>query len=293
MDPPMLTVIDLAQWKILVLFLCMCLVPVLIVLRAKQKESLKSPTPPIFKNDVEPTTYPPVEPLPDFEWQKTEPLNLRPFKPKYHLTMSIEDSTLSELIEIDKNYVDRIALRKEVMKRHPEDVLGAEDCIKMAVDEFYTWLVGTDLPTRFPRMFKVIGPASDQPSLLHNLATGEKFCLHPADKPLETLRTMGDQLFTAHGNHLYEGESIPKEDLDIDKVRVRCERQFVHRLPQTRGILFSFKTYLYTLPEIKADCLGETLAQAIDGLKEGSVPEFHFYKRAAVWGESAKAYLLG
>lgn len=76
------------------------------------------------------------------------------------------------------------------------------------------------------------------------------------------------------------------------QARVRCERQFVHRLPQTRGILFSFKTYLYTLPEIKADCLGETLAQAIDGLKEGSVPEFHFYKRAAVWGESAKAYLL-
>lgn len=49
---------------------------------------------------------------------------------------------------------------------------------------------------------------------------------------------------------------------------------------------------IFTLPEIKADCLGETLAQAIDGLKEGSVPEFHFYKRAAVWGESAKAYLL-
>jgi len=87
--------------------------------------------------------------------------------------------------------VDRIALRKEVMKKHPETVLGAEDCVKMAVDEFYTWLVGTYLPTRFSRMFKVIGPAGDQPSLLHNLATGEKFCLRPADKPLETLRTMG------------------------------------------------------------------------------------------------------
>lgn len=65
----------------------------------------------------------------------------------------------------------------------------------------------------------------------------------------------------------------------------------LHRLPETRAILFSFKTYLYSLPEIKGEGLGEALAEAIDGLKQGNVPGFHFYKRAAVWGESAKAYL--
>lgn len=37
--------------------------------------------------------------------------------------------------------------------------------------------------------------------------------------------------------------------------------------------------------------LGDALADAIGGLKEGNAPGFHFYKRAAIWGESAKIYL--
>ncbi|CRL31294.1 unnamed protein product [Penicillium camemberti] len=37
--------------------------------------------------------------------------------------------------------------------------------------------------------------------------------------------------------------------------------------------------------------LGDTLADAIGGLKEGNAPGFHFYKRAAIWKESAKIYL--
>lgn len=31
--------------------------------------------------------YSVITPLPDFDWQKTETLKLRPFKPKFHLTM--------------------------------------------------------------------------------------------------------------------------------------------------------------------------------------------------------------
>ncbi|RHZ57576.1 hypothetical protein CDV55_106362, partial [Aspergillus turcosus] len=31
--------------------------------------------------------YPPITPLPTFNWETTNPLALRPFKPKYHLTM--------------------------------------------------------------------------------------------------------------------------------------------------------------------------------------------------------------
>lgn len=69
------------------------------------------------------------------------------------------------------------------------------------------------------------------------------------------------------------------------------ERQFLHRLPESRAILFSFKTLLYPLSEIKEEGLGEALAEAIDGLKLGNAPGFHFYKRAAAWGESAKEYL--
>jgi hypothetical protein len=65
----------------------------------------------------------------------------------------------------------------------------------------------------------------------------------------------------------------------------------LHRLPQTKAIVFSFKTYLYSLKEIKDEGMGEELAQAIDGLKEGSVPAIHCYKCGVVWGEAVKAYL--
>jgi hypothetical protein len=65
----------------------------------------------------------------------------------------------------------------------------------------------------------------------------------------------------------------------------------LHRLPETKALVFSFKTYLYPRSEIKEQGLGEELAQAIDGLKEGSVPAMHFYKRGVVWGEAVKEYL--
>jgi len=65
----------------------------------------------------------------------------------------------------------------------------------------------------------------------------------------------------------------------------------LHRLPITKALVFSFKTYLYPLKDIKDEGLGEELAQAIDGLKEGSVPAMHFYKRGVIWGEAVKKYL--
>ncbi|KAI9927591.1 hypothetical protein AWENTII_006421 [Aspergillus wentii] len=284
--------------------------------------------------------------------------------------MSIEQTTVDDLIEMDKNYLDRITLRRIIIHNHPEAVLAAESCAKPAIDEFYIWLVGTFLPTRFPRMFRL----DQHASILHSLVTDERLSIFPADSPVDTLRILGslvdddllfllpssdgdgytlkgfvtcfpngfdtakklnlklrdihkpvpkykekleksmdryferlrsgqfikranwtitttDALFAAHGNHLYEGESIPQEDINIDTARVRCERQMLHRLPQSRAILFSFKTYLYPLPEIKQEGLGETLAEAIDGLKQGNAPGFYFYKRAAVWGESVKHYL--
>lgn len=34
--------------------------------------------------------FPQVEPLMTFDWEKAEPLKIRPFKPKYHLTMCME-----------------------------------------------------------------------------------------------------------------------------------------------------------------------------------------------------------
>lgn len=72
------------------MFLCVCLASSIILFRAKQKNASKSQVLPISKEKDEPTAYPPVKPLPDFDWEQKEPLKLRPFKPKYNLTMSME-----------------------------------------------------------------------------------------------------------------------------------------------------------------------------------------------------------
>jgi hypothetical protein len=95
-------------------------------------------------------------------------------------------------------------------------------------------------------------------------------------------------------NHAY-GDKVVTEmkdsDLIVDNTVLRCERQTLHRLPKSKAIVFAFKTYQYPISQIKAEGQGEELAQAIDGLKSGSVPEMHHYKRGAVWGEAVKKYL--
>jgi hypothetical protein len=37
--------------------------------------------------------------------------------------------------------------------------------------------------------------------------------------------------------------------------------------------------------------LGEELATAIEGLKDGNTPEMHIYKRGFVWGDAVTTYL--
>ncbi|KAJ5669029.1 hypothetical protein N7462_010099 [Penicillium macrosclerotiorum] len=375
----------LVQWPGWSTVLCVSFLSSLLLFLASLRKSQKRspPVPTTHPYVDEPTFYPPVEPLPDFNWEDTTPVKIRPFKSKYNLTMSIQEATASELIEMDKNYLDRITLRKRIMAENPGLTLAAEEVVKPAVDEFYIWLVGTYLPTRYPRI----------------LVTGEKYPLTPATQPIETLQSLGglveddllflmpsedgdsvklkgfvtcfpsgfetpkklnlklrdihgpvphykekieksmdrffdrlkvgrfvkranvsrnvvavqslstrlmltdftskwsiqntDQLCVPSGNHLYEGEKMQNENFNIDikQARFRVERQFLHRLPQSRALLFSFKTLLYPLTEIKEEGLGEALAEAINGLRDGNAPGFYKYKRAAVWGDSAKEFL--
>ncbi|CAG8364229.1 unnamed protein product [Penicillium salamii] len=368
--------INLYHWLSLSVIFCVSLISSLAFLLARfhRRPSITSNPPPHHaSSETQPKSYPTVSPLSNFDWKTKKPLKIWPFKPKYNLTMSIQDATVDELIEMDKNYLERITLRESLIEQYPDQVSAADDSAKPAIDEFYIWLVGTYLPTRFPLMFQ-LQPQNEKSQLLHCSVTGRDYSLEPDTSAIVTLRLMGglvdddllfllpsedgdgyklrafvtcfpngfntteklnlklrdihkpvpqykekleksmdryldrlktgkfikranwtitttNKLFTASGNHLYEGEAVAQEEINVDTARVRCERQMLHRLPETRAILFSFKTYLYSLPEIKGEGLGEALAEAIDGLKQGNVPGFHFYKRAAVWGESAKAYL--
>ncbi|KAL4897118.1 hypothetical protein BDV59DRAFT_190926 [Aspergillus ambiguus] len=334
------------------------------------------------------TGYPPIEPLPDFDWRSTEPLSFRPFKPKYHLTMALSNLDVSTLIPMDKTYQERIALRTSLLREHPDVVIGVnpiEDArIPAAIRELYVFIVGTYLPTRYPTMFRLTQDKIGQ-AVLENLAlaAAAPVPLHPdphgnGRAELELLSTLVDEdllillpseettdeglpkyvlqayttffpagfdtrtklgrrladihlpvpgyaaklersmdrffarvevgkfvqrvnwsittqteLFAAFGGiHGAEGEEkIAEGKLDIDSTVLRCERQTLHRLPHTKGLVFAFHTYTYPLRTVKDQGLGEELAAAIDGLKEGSVPEMHWYKRGSIWGDAVKHFL--
>ncbi|PLB55202.1 hypothetical protein P170DRAFT_461118 [Aspergillus steynii IBT 23096] len=346
-----------------------------------RRSSKASACPQDEKTTQSPPTFK-IQPLTPFDWQTTEPEKHRPYKPKYNLTMSIEKTTLSDLLAIDNTYLDRITLRRQIMADHEETVLAANDASLPAIQELYTWMVGTYLPTRYPDLFVLVSSPSTSlhhPSL-YNKVTDESYpvALDSSTSGVEILRTLGglveddllfllpssdgdgyalqafvtcfpngfdtrrklglklrdihtpvpgyaeklaksmdrwfdrlevgtvvrrfnwtvqphDRLFAPSGNHLYEGDDVQPIEAEIDRSEwqtyVRTERQFVHRLPRTRAVLFSFKTYLYPIRDIKAEGLGETLAQAIDGLQGGNVPGMYYYKRAAVWGDSVQRYL--
>lgn len=100
------------------------------------------------------------------------------------------------------------------------------------------------------------------------------------------------ELFSPWSNHVHAGESVKEdEDVDVSTAKVRVELQTLTRLPRTRAILFSFKTYLYPVSEIKEEGLGLQLADAIEGLKKGNAPGMWTYKGSIRWGKSVCEYL--
>lgn len=122
--------------------------------------------------------YRDIEPLHDFDWESTPPVKLRPFKPKYHLTMgkgafdatliywipltdsssvtALEMVSLSDLLQMDNTYLSRIKLRRQLMDDHPEATLACNYVAEPAALELYDWLVGTYLPKRFPTCFSLV-----------------------------------------------------------------------------------------------------------------------------------------
>lgn len=139
-----------------------------------------------------------VEPMTNFQWAEKEPLKFRPFKPKYHITMALQNSSPSELIVMDCNYKDHILDRRQLMKQHPDIVVGAIPQGKAAVKELYTYLMSDYLPKRYPTMFSL----SDDGKTFRNQVMETSFPTLPPDDPIEALRTLGetieDDVFLLH-----------------------------------------------------------------------------------------------
>ncbi|KAL2201656.1 hypothetical protein CC79DRAFT_1374297 [Sarocladium strictum] len=107
-----------------------------------------------------------------------------------------------------------------------------------------------------------------------------------------SVQTHGE-LLAISGNHITdEDQSLAeRQDINPEECFLRIELQTLMRLPNTRSILFSFKTYLYPLPDIKAEGSGPQLANAIEGLKKGNAPGMWVYKGSVRWGERVCEYL--
>ncbi|KAJ5287632.1 hypothetical protein N7478_003318 [Penicillium angulare] len=140
---------------------------------------------------------PTIKPLMDFDWQNTEPLQLRSFqgKHKYNLTMvstsllhdqqccanapqAIENLDPSEMIPMDKTYKDRLALRQKILKEHHDIAVAvnesatADPRTDSAVSELYLFILGKYLPGRYPSMFKLHPSTKEKPEHFENLVTG-------------------------------------------------------------------------------------------------------------------------
>ncbi|KAF5005891.1 hypothetical protein FDECE_7704 [Fusarium decemcellulare] len=85
----------------------------------------------------------------------------------------------------------------------------------------------------------------------------------------------------------YDTEDEPK----IENTYLRSELQTLTRLPKTWGILFNFKTYMYKVTDVKAQGQGTQFAEAIEGIRQGNVPEMWEYKGAPRWAGTVCNYL--
>lgn len=111
------------------------------------------------------------------------------------------------------------------------------------------------------------------------------------------MKKLTAQRFVApHILHYFRGyiwEILSLTNVEKSQANLRCELQSLTRLPESKFVLFCFKTYLFPLSELKAEGSGPALADAIEGLKTGNAPGMFKYKSAVRWGKSVQEYLRG
>ncbi|KAG8414659.1 hypothetical protein J3459_014154 [Metarhizium acridum] len=112
--------------------------------------------------------------------------------------MALQQDTPSRLITIDRDYLDRVTLRRNLIDEKGHAVHGYLPRGKESVAELYTYLLRDYLPARYPTMFG-IGPDG---TVFENTATGRTFPMQPPEDADAALRTLGEtveeDLFLLH-----------------------------------------------------------------------------------------------
>ncbi|KFY01814.1 hypothetical protein O988_02539 [Pseudogymnoascus sp. VKM F-3808] len=92
--------------------------------------------------------------------------------------------------------------------------------------------------------------------------------------------------------HFHDGKHTSADHtggVEVENTYQRTEMQSLFRLPQSGAIVFTIKTYMYPIQEVKDEGYGEEMATAIEGLQTGNVPEMFFYKRGPIWGDRVQS----
>lgn len=88
----------------------------------------------------------------------------------------------------------------------------------------------------------------------------------------------------------YIQQPMEYESLDFDtQVHYRSERQVLTRLPKSKAIVFTIRTYLLPLAKVKSD--GMEVRQRLIGAIKGLPEDISRYKRAEEWGPPIIRYL--
>lgn len=83
-------------------------------------------------------------------------------------SQGIKKSSKQDWIRIDRNYLERIALREKLIVEHPEICVGTSEKANPAIRELYEEVMLDLLPKRFPMIFRIKG------DMFHNLVTGTR-----------------------------------------------------------------------------------------------------------------------
>lgn len=102
-----------------------------------------------------------------------------------------------------------------------------------------------------------------------------------------------NKILVMNANKGVEGEEIKSLDpntLDFKReVYFRSERQVLTRLPKTGAIVFSIRTYLTPMWNIREEGLSDELIGGIEGMQEN----IGQYKRRPEWGDPVVSFLKG
>ncbi|KAI5965592.1 uncharacterized protein KGF55_000954 [Candida pseudojiufengensis] len=82
---------------------------------------------------------------------------------------------------------------------------------------------------------------------------------------------------------------IPYNEMKFNEYYYRSERQVLTKLPKTEAIVFTIRTYLIPLSEVKAE--GKEVRERLIGGIKGFPEDIARYKRASEWGPSIIQYL--